>query len=61
MALPPLPGDLVDDFVCAGLAGGVVDDQGRAFSRKMFGDGGSDSLGGSGDDGDFAGEFLGIR
>jgi len=37
-------GDVGNDLVSAGFAGGVIDDDGRAFSRKMFGDGSPDAL-----------------
>ena len=51
-------GDLRDDLVGAGLAGGVVDDDRRAFGGEVLGDGGADAFGGSGDDGDFPCEFV---
>jgi len=56
--LAALRGDFADDFVRAGFARGVIDDDGRAFGGEMFGDGGTDALGGAGDHGDFAGEFF---
>ena len=51
--------DLADDAVGGFLAGGVVDDDGRAFGREMPGDGCADSLRGAGDDGHFAEKLLG--
>ena len=44
---------MAEPRVRAGLAGGVVDDDGRAFGGERFGDGGSDALGCAGDDCDF--------
>ena len=51
-------GDGVDDGVGAGLAGGVVDDDGGARGGEGLGDGGSDALGGAGNDGDFSCKFA---
>ena len=51
-------GDGLDDLVGAGLAGGVVDDDGRAVGGQRLGDGGADALGGAGDDGDFSGKLA---
>ena len=45
-----LGGDFGDDFVRAGLAGGVIDDDGGAFGARCFGDGSADAFGGAGDD-----------
>ena len=51
-------GDGGDDGVRAGLAGGVIDDDGCAFRGEGFGDGGADAFGCAGDDCDFACEFA---
>jgi hypothetical protein len=48
--LAALAGDLGHHAVGAVLAGGVVDDDRRAFIRQMRGDGGADSLGCAGHD-----------
>ena len=50
-------GDFGDDFVGAGFAGGVVDDDGGAFGGERFGDGCADAFGGAGDDRDLIFEF----
>ena len=49
----------LDDNVRAGLAAGVIDDDGCPLRRKMRRDGSADSLGRPGDDSDFAFESLG--
>ena len=54
-------GDGGDDGFGAGLAGGVVDDDGCAFGGERLGDGGADTLGCAGDDCDFACELAHIR
>ena len=54
-------GDVGDDAVGAALARGVVDDDRGAGGGELAGDLGADALGGSGDDGDFPGEFLVVR
>jgi hypothetical protein len=54
-------GDGGDNGVRAGLAGGVVDDDGCAFRGERLGDGGSDALGCAGDDCDFACELAHVR
>ena len=46
-----------DDFICAGLTGGVIDDDGSAFGGERLGDGGSDAFGGAGNDCDFTFEL----
>ena len=51
-------GDGGDDGVGAGLAGGVVDDDGGAFGGERLGDGGADAFGGAGDDCDFTCELA---
>ena len=57
MALPPLVVISGDDSVSAGLAGGVVDDHGRAHFGQVLGDSSTDAFGRARDDGDFAGEY----
>ena len=47
-----------DHGVRAGLAGGVVDDDGGAFGGERLGDGGADTLGCAGDDCDFTCKFA---
>ena len=54
-----LGGDLGDDLVRAGPAGGVIDDDGGSFRGELFGDGGADAFGRAGDDRDFAVQFFG--
>ena len=50
--------DGVDSGIGARFARGVVDDDGGAFRREGFGNGGSDSLGCAGHDGDFILELF---
>ena len=50
--------DFVHDLVGAFLAGGIIDDHGRAFGREMFSDVGADSLRCARYDGDFSCEFF---
>jgi hypothetical protein len=57
-SLAALGGDLVDDLVRAGLAGGVVDDNRSALGRQMFRNGRADAFGCAGDYRDLAREFL---
>ena len=57
-SLAACAGDFGDDLVRARFAGGVVDDDRRAFRREVFGDGRADAFGRAGDDGDFACEFF---
>ena len=47
-----------DNFVRVRLTGGVIDDDRRAFVGELFGDACADAFGRTGDNGDFAGEFL---
>src|SRR5688572_1619261 len=51
-------GDAGDNGLGALLAGGIVDDDGRAFGGEGRGDGGADALGCAGDEGDFSGELA---
>jgi hypothetical protein len=44
-------GDVGDDLVGSGLAGGVVDNDGRTGRGEVLGNGGADALGGAGDEG----------
>ena len=53
-------GDGGDDGLGAGLAGGVIDDDGCAFGGEGLCDGGADALGGAGDDRDFTCELAHI-
>ena len=50
--------DVLHNGVGAGFAAGVIDDDGSAFGCQMFGDGGADSLGGSGNYRYFSSEFA---
>src|SRR5690242_2619978 len=46
-------GDRGDHLIRTSLAGGVIDNDGGAFSGERFGDGGADALRCAGDDCDF--------
>jgi hypothetical protein len=50
-------GDIGDDLIGAGFAGCVVNDDGRAGGGELFGDGGADTFGGTGDEGGFTREL----
>jgi hypothetical protein len=54
-------GNRGDHRVRTRLAGCIVDDDGRAFGGERLGDGGSDALGRSGDDGHLAVELAHVR
>jgi hypothetical protein len=56
--LAALRGDFADDLVRAGLAGSVVDDDGRAVRGELFGDGSADAFGRACDHGHFARQFI---
>lgn len=57
-SLAACTGYICDDLVGAFLAGSIVNDDCGTFGGEMFGDGSTNALGGSGDDGDFSCEFL---
>ena len=58
MALPPCAVISPTTLSAPGFAGGVVDDDRRAFGGEVFGNGRADAFGRAGDDGDFAGQFF---
>ncbi len=51
-------GDFTDNFIRAGFAGSVIDDDRSALRREIFGDGSADALGRPRDDGDLAAQFF---
>jgi hypothetical protein len=52
--LPAVLRDVIDDRLGAGLAAGIVDDDGGALGRHVFRDRGADSLGCPRNQGDFS-------
>ena len=50
--------DFSNDLVRAGFAGCVIDHDGGSLGRETLGDAGSNTLGGSSDDGDFILKFA---
>src|SRR5213078_5360447 len=49
-------GDVSDDAIRAFFAGGIIDDDGSTGLTKVCRNGGADTFGGAGDDGDFTAE-----
>ena len=53
-----LAGDVGDNAIRAFFARGIIDDDGSTGVTKVGRNGGADTFGGAGDDGDFTAEFL---